>query len=99
MKNKPIQGKPSRGTAPANGAEPNGYNFKLTAREKVFLSLLTTELSYKEIASQMFVSPRTIEDYKASLCRKFKAKTRVGLVVFALRHGLVEPQTLDNGVH
>jgi DNA-binding CsgD family transcriptional regulator len=99
MKNKPTQGKVSRGTVAAAATEPPVYNLKLTAREKIFLSLLTTELSYKEIASQMFVSPRTIEDYKASLCRKFRAKTRVGLVVFAMRHHLVEPEMLDDEVH
>ena len=100
MKNKPTQGKVPRGPATVNAiAEPPPYNLKLTAREKVFLSLLTTELSYKEIASQMFVSPRTIEDYKASLCKKFRAKTRVGLVVFALKHHLLEPEMLGDGIH
>ena len=100
MKNKSNEGKAPRGTAAAPAsAEPQPYNLKLTAREKIFLSLLTTELSYKEIASQMYVSPRTIEDYKASLCKKFRAKTRVGLVVFALKHHLLEPEMLGNGTH
>jgi DNA-binding CsgD family transcriptional regulator len=99
MKNKPTQGKVPRGAeAGVAVAAPPVYNLKLTPREKIFLSLLTTELSYKEIASQMYVSPRTIEDYKASLCRKFRAKTRVGLVVFAMRHRLVQMELVDDGV-
>lgn len=62
---------------------------KVNERERFFLSLLSTELSYKEIASNMFVSPRTIEDYKFNLCKKFNVSSRIGLVLFALRHRII----------
>ncbi|ASZ14551.1 response regulator transcription factor [Chitinophaga pendula] len=63
---------------------------ELTTKEKYFLQLLCSELSYKEIAQKMFVSPRTIDDYKSSLCEKLKVKTRVGLVIFGIKYGLVD---------
>lgn len=60
----------------------------LTEREKEFLKLCITEMSYKEISEKMFCSPRTIESYRNSLCEKLNIKTRVGLAVFAIKSGL-----------
>ncbi len=68
----------------------NYRDIELSDREKQFLTLLATEMTYKEIASAMFVSPRTIDDYKSNLCEKFKVRTRIGLVMYAIRKGLVE---------
>ncbi len=63
---------------------------ELNERERSFLLFLCQDLSYKEIAAQMFVSHRTIDEYKANLCRKFEAKTRTGLIVGAIRRGLLK---------
>jgi DNA-binding NarL/FixJ family response regulator len=60
----------------------------LSDREKEFLKLCITEMSYKEISEKMFCSPRTIESYRNSLCEKLNIKTRVGLAVFAIKSGL-----------
>lgn len=60
----------------------------LTDREKEFLKLCITEMSYKEISEKMYCSPRTIESYRNSLCEKLNIKTRVGLAVFAIKSGL-----------
>jgi DNA-binding NarL/FixJ family response regulator len=68
----------------------NYRDIELTDREKQFLQLLSTEMTYKEIAREMFVSPRTIDDYKSNLCEKFQVRTRIGLVMYAIRKGLVE---------
>jgi two-component system, NarL family, invasion response regulator UvrY len=62
----------------------------INEKEKAILQLLSTELSYKEIASEMFISRRTVDDYKALLCERFHVKTRIGLVVFAIKNGLIE---------
>ncbi len=61
----------------------------LTDREKTFLTLLCSEMSYKEIAAKMFVSHRTIDEYKANLCGKLKVHTRVGLVMIAIKRNLI----------
>lgn len=62
---------------------------KLNNREIEFLKLACTEMSYKEIADKMFLSPRTVEGYRDSLFEKLGAKTRIGLVLFAIKNGIV----------
>ncbi len=61
----------------------------LNDREIEFLRYACTEMTYKEIASKMYLSPRTIDGYRDTLFDKLHIKTRVGLVTFAIRNGLV----------
>ena len=60
-----------------------------TERELVFLQYCSTELTYKEIASLMNVSPRTVDNYRESLFSKLNIKSRTGLVVYAIKHQLI----------
>ena len=62
----------------------------LSDREKEFLTWLCTDKGYKEIAREMFVSPRTIDGYRDALLKKLKVASRIGLVTFAIRQGIVE---------
>ncbi|MBI1343954.1 MAG: response regulator [Terrimonas sp.] len=62
----------------------------LNEKEREFLRWTCTELSYKEIAGKMFLSPRTIDDYRQSLFSKLKVHSRVGLVMYAIKNGIVE---------
>ena len=61
----------------------------LNERETTFLKYTCTELTYREIADKMFVSPRTIDGYRDALFEKLKLKTRVGLVMYAIKNGIV----------
>jgi two-component system, NarL family, invasion response regulator UvrY len=61
----------------------------LNERETDFLKYACTELTYKEIADKMFVSPRTIDGYRDGLFEKLHVKTRVGLVMYAIKNGVV----------
>ena len=61
----------------------------LNEKEREFLRWTCSELSYKDIAAKMFVSPRTIDDYRQSLFNKLKVHSRVGLVMFAIKNGIV----------
>ncbi|HQS24598.1 MAG: DNA-binding response regulator [Sphingobacteriia bacterium 24-36-13] len=61
----------------------------LPEREKEFLKLLATDLTLKEIAAKMNLSPRTIDGYRDNLFEKVKVSNRVGLVLFALRNNLI----------
>ena len=63
---------------------------KLNAREVEFLKLASTELTYKEIADQMNVSVRTVDGYRDALFEKLNVKSRVGLVLYAMKHKLIE---------
>jgi DNA-binding NarL/FixJ family response regulator len=47
-------------------------------------------MSYKEIAEKMFLSPRTVEGYRDNLFEKLAVKSRVGLVLFAIKNGIVK---------
>ena len=62
---------------------------KLNDREINFLKLVCTELTYKEIADKMFLSPRTIDGYRDDLFQKLNVKTRVGLVMYAIKNGII----------
>ena len=61
----------------------------LNDRETDFLKHTCSELTYKEIADKMFVSPRTIDGYRDALFEKLQLKTRVGLVMYAIKNGIV----------
>ena len=62
---------------------------RLNDRETDFLKYACTEMTYKEIADKMFVSPRTIDGYRDTLFEKLHVKTRVGLVIYAIKNGIV----------
>jgi two-component system, NarL family, invasion response regulator UvrY len=76
-----------------NKIEDDGSNINtfsnLSEREIDFLKNACSEMSYKEIAAKMFVSPRTIDGYRDDLFEKLNVKTRVGLVMYAIKNGVV----------
>ncbi|HEY4111704.1 response regulator transcription factor [Puia sp.] len=61
----------------------------LSTREIEFLKLVCSELSYKEIAQSMCLSIHTIDGYRDVLFTKLNIKSRVGLVLFAIRNKIV----------
>lgn len=61
----------------------------LSENELQFLKLCCTELTYKEIAEKMFKSPRTIDGYRDALFNTLQISTRSGLVIYAIKTGLV----------
>ncbi|MFN8343318.1 MAG: response regulator transcription factor [Cyclobacteriaceae bacterium] len=61
----------------------------ISDQERKFIELACSEMTYVEIADIMCLSPKTIDGYRNSLFEKLKVKSRVGLVIFAIKHGLV----------
>lgn len=59
-------------------------------RELEFLNYAATELTYKEIGEKMFCSPRTVEGYRDNLFEKFGVKSRVALVIYALKNQFIK---------
>ena len=61
-----------------NKMEDENGNLKnlvpLNERETDFLKYACTELTYKQIAEKMFLSPRTIDGYRDALFEKLKAR-------------------------
>lgn len=62
---------------------------KFSDKEMDFLRLCCTEMTYNEIAQKMKVSPRTVDNYRESLCEKLNINTRVGLVLYAVQNEIV----------
>ncbi len=71
-------------------ADANEKAVVLNEKEREFLRWTCSELSYKDIAAKMFLSPRTIDDYRQSLFTKLKVHSRVGLVIYAIKNMIVE---------
>ncbi|HEY1196148.1 response regulator transcription factor [Flavobacterium sp.] len=69
----------------------NSDNKKVSLKEKeiIFIKHACTEMTYKEIASEMCLSPKTIDGYREILFDKLEIKTRIGLVLYAIKHKIV----------
>lgn len=67
----------------------NTFN-QLNEREKEFLKLACSELTYSDIASKMSLSPKTIDGYRNALFEKLNIKSRVGLALYAVKNGLIQ---------
>ena len=65
----------------------------LLDREIEFLKLACTELPYKSFAPFLKVHPRVVESIRETLFRKLEVESRVGLVKYAIKHGIytIEP--------
>jgi two-component system, NarL family, invasion response regulator UvrY len=61
----------------------------LSDQELEFLRFICTDLTYKEIAQQMGLNPRTVDSLRDQLFGKLDVKSRVGLAMIAIRHGVV----------
>jgi len=64
---------------------------QLKERELEFLHYVCSELTYKEIADKMFLSPKTIDGYRDTLFQKLHIKNRIGLVLYAIKQGIFKP--------
>lgn len=61
----------------------------LTETEIEFLKLSCTEMTYKEIAAAMKINPRAIDGLRDTLFTRLDIKSRVGLAMYAIKHGVV----------
>lgn len=72
-----------------NKLNQNENKIVLKEREVEFIKLACTEKTYKEIADGMCLSPKTIDGYRENLFQKLEIKTRIGLVLYAIKHKIV----------
>ncbi|MER3463768.1 MAG: DNA-binding response regulator [Chitinophagaceae bacterium] len=63
---------------------------QLTEKEITILKLMCEEKSTKEIADEVDLSPRTVEAIRDKLKTKTGAKSMAGLVMYAVKAGIVE---------
>jgi two-component system, NarL family, invasion response regulator UvrY len=74
----------------SNGGSQKNPIGLVNDREREFLKHACSDLTYNEIASIMYLSPKTIDGYRNALFEKLNVKSRVGLALFAVKNGLVE---------
>jgi DNA-binding NarL/FixJ family response regulator len=65
-------------------------DIELTERELEVLKLICEEKTAAEIAKQIFLSPRSVEGIRQRLIEKIGVRNTAGLVMFAIKNGLVE---------
>ncbi|HPK10852.1 MAG TPA: response regulator transcription factor [Saprospiraceae bacterium] len=62
---------------------------QLKDRELELLNHVCSEMTYKEIAEIMNLSPKTVDGYREELFQKLHVKSRIGLVLFAIKNNLI----------
>lgn len=62
----------------------------LTPREQEIMPLLAKDLSVKEIADQLFISPKTVENHRTNIMNKLGLRTSLELARYAARLGLID---------
>lgn len=61
----------------------------LSDEELRFLKLVCSDMTYKEIAQIMGMNPRTVDTLRDQLFVKLDVRSRVGLAMIAIKHGVV----------
>lgn len=64
-------------------------HIQLSEKEKLILQLICAEYTSKEISDQLCMNIRTIESYRKSLQEKTGSKNSAGLILYAIRNGIV----------
>ena len=84
-----VSGKMANFFRSNNGADMILEKTILTELEIDFLKLACSDLTYKEVAMKMRLNPRAVDGLRDSLFEKLQVKSRVGLVMWAIRQGIV----------
>lgn len=74
---------------PGHADNAGQQSVELNEREIEVLKLVCQECSNQEIADKIFLSVRTVEGYRARLFEKTRSKNLVGLVIFAIKRGII----------
>ncbi|WP_034257868.1 response regulator transcription factor [Altibacter lentus] len=69
--------------------DDSSVDLVLKENEITFMQLACSEMTYKEIAAVMNLSPKTIDGYRQELFNKLHIKNRVGLVIYGLKNEII----------
>jgi two-component system response regulator NreC len=81
---------PQLGARLAAEPEADARKDDLTEREREVLKLIALGHTNGEVASQLYLSVRTVESHRAHIQQKLRLQTRAELVRYALDNGLLE---------
>ena len=76
------------GKQPASGAAGGRQAPQLTERETEVLRLVATGLTYRQIAAQLVISHRTVQNHVQNTLNKLHLHNRIELVRYAIERGL-----------
>lgn len=76
------------GPSKYNRHKGNSY-IHFSERELQMIKLICLQLTTKEIAGKMNISPRTVEEYSHNIKEKIEAKSLVGIALYALKNNIV----------
>ena len=83
----PRRRSPTRSAAAANANDPTSGWASLTPTERDVVRLVSEGLGNKDIATRLFVSPRTVQTHLTHVYTKLGLTSRVQLAQEAARHG------------
>lgn len=69
---------------------PSVSSESISRREMEVLQLVCKEFTNADIAETLHISPRTVEGHRQRIIQKIGAKNTIGMVVFAIKEGLVD---------
>lgn len=67
-----------------------GNYIALSKREQEILPLIVLGYTNKEIATKMFISPKTVEAHKTKIMQKLNLASHAELLHYAVKHQLVD---------
>ncbi len=70
------------------GGKREGVIVNLSDREEEVLKKLCDQKTTKEIADELYISPRTVEGHRNNLLHKTQAKNLAGLIIYAIENGI-----------
>jgi two-component system response regulator NreC len=80
--------------APHGGSQTSST--LLSEREREVLSMVARGLTNQQVAEALFLSIKTIETYRSRLMVKLNLQSRADLVTYALQHGILNPQPIND---
>ena len=78
-----------------SGQDRDSYD-GLTNREREILKLVAEGYNNQEIASQLFLSPATVQTHRSNIMVKLKLHSRTALTKYAIKHGLISIDNLSS---
>jgi len=69
-------------------------NAEFSAKEIEIIRLICKQHTAKEISRQVFLSERTVEQYRSNITRRIGARNIAGIIKFALQYGVISLEEL-----
>jgi two-component system invasion response regulator UvrY len=76
------------GSAEIAASGESDLSTQINENEYKFIRLACTDLTYEQIANKMYLSPKTIDGYRAAIFNRFSIRNRPGLILFALKNNI-----------